>query len=135
MTLLYEGLTGKILEACFEVSNELGAGFLESVYHKALFIALCQKGLQVRSEAPISVTFREQNVGEFYADLLVEEKIIVELKAVTALAKEHVAQVLNYLYASGMDIGLLVNFGTSKIEYRRLERKTRGRIKGEQAEV
>ncbi len=135
MTLLYEGLTGKILEACFEVSNELGAGFLESVYHKALFIALCQKGLQVRTEAPISVTFRGQNVGEFYADLLVEEKIIVELKAVSALAKEHIAQVINYLYASGMDVGLLINFGTPKMEYRRLERKNRGRVKGEQAEV
>ena len=131
MALLYEDLTGKILEACFEVSNELGAGFLESVYHKALIIALCQKGLHIRSQAPISVMFREQNVGEFYADLLVEEKVIVELKAVSALAKEHVAQVINYLYASGMEVGLLVNFGTSKIEYRRLERRDRNRVKEE----
>ncbi len=135
MALLYEDLTGKILEACFEVSNELGAGFLESVYHKSLIIALRQKGLQVRSEAPISVTFRGQNVGEFYADLLVEEKIIVELKAVSALAKEHIAQVINYLYASDLDVGLLVNFGTSKIEYRRLERKNRSRVKGEELEA
>ncbi len=105
------------------------------MYHKALFIALCQKGLQVRTEAPISVTFRGQNVGEFYADLLVEEKIIVELKAVSALAKEHIAQVINYLYASGMDVGLLINFGTPKMEYRRLERKNRGRLQQEQVNV
>jgi GxxExxY protein len=130
MTLLYEDLTRKILEACFEVSNELGAGFIESVYHRALVIALRQKGLQVRSEVPISVMFRGQNVGEFYADLLVEEKIIVELKAVSALAKEHVAQVINYLYASGMDVGLLINFGTPKMEYRRLERRDRNKGKG-----
>ena len=135
MTLLYEDLTGKILEACFQVSNELGAGFLESVYHKALIIALRQKGLQVRSEVPVSVTFRGQNVGEFYADLLVEEKVIVELKAVSALAKEHIAQVINYLYASGMDVGLLVNFGTPKMEYRRLERKNINRIQQNQASI
>ena len=135
MTLLYEDLTGKILEACFEVSNELGAGFLESVYHKSLVIALRQKGLQVLSEVPVSVTFRGQNVGEFYADLVVDEKVIVELKAVSALAKEHIAQVLNYLYAGGMDVGLLVNFGTSKIEYRRLERRERNRGKKEELEV
>jgi GxxExxY protein len=135
MALLYEDLTRKILEACFEVSNELGAGFLESVYHKSLIIALRQKGLQVRSEAPISVTFRGQNVGEFYADLLVEEKIIVELKAVSALAKEHIAQVINYLYASGTDVGLLVNFGTPKMEYRRLERRDRNRGKEEASGV
>lgn len=135
MTLLYEDLTRKILEACFEVSNELGAGFLESVYHKSLAISLRQKGLQVRSEAPISVVFRGQNVGEFYADLLVEEKVIVELKAVSTLAKEHVAQVINYLYASGMDVGLLVNFGTPKIEYRRLERKYINRIQQNQASI
>ena len=135
MTLQYEDLTGKILEACFEVSNELGAGFLESVYHKALIIALRQKGLQLRSEVPISVMFRGQNVGEFYADLVVEEKIIVELKAVSALAKEHIAQVLNYLYAGSIVVGLLVNFGTPKMEYRRLERRERNIGRKEESEI
>ena len=133
MTLLYEDLTRRILEACFEVSNELGAGFLELVYHKSLIIALRQKGVPACSEVPISVMFRAQNVGEFYADLLVDEKIIVELKAVSALTKEHIAQVINYLYASGIDVGLLVNFGTSKIEYRRLERRERRRGKREES--
>ncbi len=74
-------------------------------------------------------------MGEFYADLLVDEKVIVELKAVNALAKEHIAQVINYLYASGMDVGLLVNFGTSKIEYRRLERKGRNKAPKEESEA
>ena len=105
------------------------------MYHKSLIIALRHKGLQLRSEVPVTVTFRGQNVGEFYADLLVEEKIILELKAVSALAKEHIAQVLNYLYAGGMDVGLLVNFGTPKIEYRRLERKDRARNKGEESAI
>ena len=135
MALLYEDLTRKILEACFEVSNELGAGFLESVYHKSLAIALRHKGLQVHSEVPVSVIFRGQNVGEFYADLLVEDKIIVELKAVSALTREHIAQVINYLYAGGMDVGLLVNFGTPKMEYRRLERRDKTRGKGGESEA
>ena len=79
--------------------------------------------------------FRGQNVGEFYADLLVDEKVIVELKAVSALAKEHIAQVLNYLYAGRVEVGLLVNFGTPKMEYRRLERRERNRSKRAESET
>ena len=122
MTLLYEDLTGRILEACFEVINELGSGFLESVYEKALNIALTQKGLLVKAHFPISVSFRGHAVGQFFADLLVEEKVIVELKAVTALAGEHQAQIINYLKASGIEVGLLVNFGRPKLEYRRFHK-------------
>jgi len=122
VALLYEELTSKILEACFEVSNELGAGFLESVYEKALLIALHQKGLGARSQVPIAVTFRNENVGDFFADILIEDKIIVELKAVTALAPQHKAQVINYLKATGLEVGLLVNFGPPKIEFHRLHK-------------
>ena len=122
MTLLYEELTRKIFEACFEVSNELGAGFLESVYQNALPLALRQKGLKVEAQKPIAVIFRGENVGQFYADLLVDEKVIVELKAVSSLQPEHQAQVINYLKASGIEVGLLVNFGKPKLEYRRLHR-------------
>lgn len=122
MTLLYEELTSKILEACFEVSNELGAGFLESVYQNALVLALRQKGLKVESRKPITVGFRGESVGQFFADLFVEEKVIVELKAVSILLPEHKAQVINYLKATGIEVGLLVNFGKSKLEYRRLHR-------------
>jgi len=119
---LYEELTKTILGACFEVSNELGAGFLESVYQNALLIVLQQKGLKVQSQFPLNVKFRGQAVGQFYADLLVEDQVIVELKAVTALTPVHQAQVINYLKGTGVEVGLLVNFGRPKIEYRRLHK-------------
>jgi GxxExxY protein len=122
MTLLYEELTGQIIKACFDVINELGAGFLESVYQNALVLALRQKGLMVEPQKPIAVIFRGENVGQFYADLLVDEKVIIELKAVSALQPEHQAQLINYLKATGIEVGLLVNFGVPKLEYRRLHR-------------
>ncbi len=122
MALLYEELTKLILEACFEVSNELGAGFLESVYQNALLLALRQKGLKVEAQKPIEVLFRGENVGQFYTDLLVDDKVIVELKAVKAILPEHKAQVINYLKATGIEVGLLVNFGMPKLEYHRLHR-------------
>ena len=74
---------------------------------------------------PLNVTFRGQNVGQFYADLLVEGKVIVELKAVRELAPEHEAQIINYLHATGMDVGLLINFGKSRLQYRRFDRRVR----------
>ena len=120
MAMLYEDLTARILEACFEVSNELGAGFLESVYEKALAIALQQKDLTVETQVPLTVRFRGENVGEFFADIIVEEKVILELKAVKQIAPEHQAQVINYLRATGIEVALLVNFGRPKLEYKRL---------------
>ncbi len=119
---LYTEITGKILEACFEVINELGAGFLESVYEKALLIALSQKGLDAKAHVPIVVNFRGQTVGQFFADILVEGKIIVELKAISAITPEHKAQVINYLKSTKIEVGLLVNFGNPKLEYYRLHR-------------
>ena len=118
-----EELTEEILGACFEVSNELGIGFLESVYEKALLIALRQKGLNVVSQAPIAVKFRKELVGQFFPDLLVDGEIIVELKVVKTLAPEHLAQVINYLKATGLKTALLVNFGNRKVEYRRLHNR------------
>jgi GxxExxY protein len=123
MVPINDELTGKILAACFEVSNELGAGFLESVYQNALAIALRDKGLTVKVEEPLTVTFRSQAVGQFYADFLVEDRVIVEIKAVTTLAEAHKAQIINYLRATGIEVGLLVNFGNPKLEYRRFTRK------------
>jgi GxxExxY protein len=122
MAMVLEELTGKILEACFEVANELGHGFLESVYVKALIVALRQKGLSVEPEVRLQVMFRGQPVGDFYADLIVERQVLVEIKAVKALIAEHQAQVINYLRATGIEVGLLVNFGTPKIEFKRLHR-------------
>ena len=121
--MLHQEITEKILGCCFEVSNELGSGFLESVYEKALLLLLQEEGLTVVSQAPIAVKFRDQMVGEFFADILVEDKIVVELKAVKKLAPEHLAQVINYLKATGFEAGLLVNFGCQKLEYRRLNNK------------
>ena len=120
--LLYADITEKILEAAFEVSKELGSGFLESVYKNALVIALRAKGMIVENEKPISVMFRGQSIGQFYADLFVDNKVIVELKAVSALAPEHSAQTINYLKATGIEVGMLINFGRPKIEYKRLHK-------------
>jgi len=121
-SLLYGDITEKILEAAFEVSKELGFGFLESVYRNAMVIAMRAKRLKVEIEKPISVIFRGQSVGQFYADLFVDDKVIVELKAVSALAPEHSAQTINYLKATGIEVGLLINFGRPKIEYKRLHK-------------
>jgi GxxExxY protein len=121
--MVHQELTGKILEACFEVSNELGAGFLESVYEKALLVALRQKDLNVESQVKLQVMFRGIVVGDYFADILVENKILLELKAVNALTKEHFAQILNYLKATNLEVGLIINFGNSKLEYRRFDNK------------
>jgi GxxExxY protein len=91
----YEEETGKILEACFEVSKELGAGFLESVYEKALLISLAQKGLHVESQVRLKVYFKGGVWGKFSADILVENKVIVEVKAIESLLKKHYAQAIN----------------------------------------
>jgi GxxExxY protein len=112
-------VTEAVLECAFDVSNELGIGFLESVYENALFVALKQKGFTVTQQAPLSVSFRGENVGRFQIDLLVENQVIVELKSATTLAPEHKMQVLNYLRASGLPVALLINFGTPRLEYRR----------------
>ena len=103
----------------FEVIKELGAGFLESVYEKALLLALNQKGLSAVSQQPLSVLFRGENVGEFFADIVVDQKVLVELKAVKSLVPEHQAQFINYLNASGIEVGLLINFGSTKLEVKR----------------
>ena len=120
--MLYEELTRKSIGCGVEASNELGVGFLESVYEKAMVEALTDAGLKARSQVPIRVSFRGRPVGEFFADIVVEEKVIVELKAVRTLISVHEAQVINYLKATGLEVGLLINFGNPKLEYRRFTR-------------
>ena len=119
MSLHLEELTEKVIGVCFEVSNELGSGFLESVYQKALCIALTQKGCIVEERVPLKVTFRGQAVGDFYADLIVNGQLILELKAAKAISPDHEAQLINYLKATGMKVGLLINFGRTKLEWKR----------------
>ena len=120
MKLVDEDLTEKVIGACFEVSNELGRGFLESVYEKALLIVLQQKGLKAQKQVSLRVNFRDHDVGEFYADIIVEGRLLLELKVAKNLGLEHEAQLINYLKASGIKVGLLINFGQQKVEWKRL---------------
>lgn len=115
----HSGITQQIIGAFYKVYNTLGYGFLEKVYENALAIELKRHGLSVVQQAPIKVRYNGQLVGEYYADLLVEDKVIVELKTVEALAGEHHAQLLNYLRATGIQVGLLLNFGPTKPEVSR----------------
>ncbi len=107
----YEELTGQIIKAFYTVYNALGYGFLEKVYENALAIELRKMGLHVVRQPPIKVYYDGQVVGEYFADLVVDERVIVELKAVRKLLKEHEAQLLNYLNATEYEVGLLFNFG------------------------
>jgi len=122
-------LTEKIIGVFYEVYNELGMGFLESVYENALAIALVEAGVSVTQQAPILVYYHGKLVGDFRCDLLVQNKVILELKAVREIAAEHVAQTLNYLKATDVEVALLLNFG-EKPAFKRLvfdnERKKRG---------
>ena len=106
--------------AIFEVNRILGPGFLEKVYENALLIELRERGLRVENQVPIDVNYKGTNVGEYIADLLVEDKVIVELKTVEKLTKFHEAQLLNYLKATGIRVGLLINFQNEKAEIKRM---------------
>jgi GxxExxY protein len=113
-------ITYKINGAIFEVNRILGPGFLEKVYENALIIEIRERGLKVENQVPINVKYKGKNVGQYIADLLVEEKVIVEIKTVEKLTNIHEAQLLNYLNATGIKIGLLVNFRNQKAEIKRM---------------
>ena len=108
-----EELTGKIIACAYRVHNVLGTGFLEKVYENAMMIELRKEGLQVHQQHNIPVYYEGQLVGDYFADIVVEGEIIVELKAVEHLAKIHEVQLVNYLKGINQEIGLLINFGTS----------------------
>ena len=112
-------LTQKILKAAFEIHNALGAGFLQRVYSNALSHELRQMGLACEQEVAHKVKNKDLIVGDYFADLVVERRVLVELKACTGFESIHEAQILNYLKASGIHVGLLLNFGKPKVEYRR----------------
>ena len=118
--LLHVELTGEIIGCCIEIVRELGAGFLENVYKNALYIAMTEKGLNVLTEKTFEIDFRGHKIGRYNADLVVEDSVIVELECCGMLLPEHQAQLINYLKAADMEVGLLVNFGNQKLEYRRL---------------
>ena len=112
-------LTEKIIGAFYDVYNELGHGFLESVYQNSMLIALQNTGVQCEVQSPIKVHFEGHVVGEFRADIIVEDKVILELKASKTIDDSHVAQTLNYLKATEIEVGLILNFG-SMPEFKRL---------------
>lgn len=116
--LKYQELTHDILGAAFEVHNYLGFGFLEKVYQEALFHELCERGLKAESEMELFVSFKGKQIGRYIADLVVENVVILELKAVKQISPIHEAQLVNYLKATGIEVGLLINFGPS-VEYKR----------------
>jgi GxxExxY protein len=121
-------LTELVIGRAYKVHNVLGPGFLEKVYENALRLELEEAGLQARPQAPISVYYRGHVMGEYFADLLVGERLIVEVKAVQNLTKEHEVQLVHYLPATGIEDGLLINFGPS-VEVKRKYRTYRPTMK------
>jgi len=115
---LYKDLTSEIIGCFYEVYNELGYGFLEKVYENALKYELEKKGFKVEKQKPITVFYDEIKVGEYFADLIVDDAVILELKAAESLCEEHEYQLINYLKATYIEVGLLLNFG-KKPEIRR----------------
>jgi len=117
---LYKELTQKIIGCSYRVHNELGAGFLEKVYQNALAIELRESRVPFEQEFPLSVHYRGHLVGEYVPDFIVDSKVIVELKATSDLAAPHEVQLVNYLKATGLRVGLLINFGKSVVVKRRI---------------
>ncbi len=119
MKLEHEAITEKIIGAAFEVHRVLGYGFLEKVYQRAMQVELLKQGLKVELEHPIKVSYKGAIVGEYQADLFVEDAVMLELKVAKSYNPEDEAQLLNELKATGVKVGLLINFGRTKVEFQR----------------
>ncbi|MBI5360073.1 MAG: GxxExxY protein [Planctomycetes bacterium] len=118
--LVFEELTGEIRQIAFEVHSYFGNGFLEKVYENAMVNRLRKSGLDVKQQATITILdFDGYTVGEYYADILVNDSIIIEMKAAKAIAPEHESQLLHYLKATNKKVGLLINFGSTRLEFKR----------------
>ena len=118
MHILHGNVSEKVIKSFYHVYNTLGCGFLEKVYENALRVSLRKLGVEVAQQMPVAVHFEEEVVGEYFADLLVSGVIVVEVKVADAIAPEHEAQVINYLNATGYQVGMILNFGP-KPEFRR----------------
>ncbi len=118
MILKHKETTDKIIRAFYNVYNELGRGFLESVYQKSMAIELEELGIKNDLERPIKIYYKKKEVGDFRADIIVENTVIIELKAVRTILSEHESQIMNYLKATNIEVGLLLNFG-EKAEIKR----------------
>ena len=120
--LAEEELSYQVRGAIYEVYNQLGFGYLEKVYERALLLELVARGVSARCQVPIGVRYKGQVVGEYFVDVIVENRILLELKAQTRISRADEAQLLNYLTASGLRVGMLVNFAYPKAQIRRLVR-------------
>lgn len=119
MNAQHEQLTGAVINAAYHVYNTLGGGFLESIYQRALVMTLSKRGLATSEQVPIDVWFEENRIGEFRGDVLVEGTVLIELKAVDRLVKAHEVQLVNYLAATQIDVGLLINFSPTTVQVKR----------------
>jgi len=115
-----EALVETVVGAAYEVSNVLGAGFLEKVYERALLQELSSRGLRATTQTPFPIAYKGHNIGTYSADLVVEGRLLVEVKCVEQFSNEHLAQCINYLKASGLHLALLINFRRPKVEWRRV---------------
>jgi GxxExxY protein len=118
--IIYKDLSYAVVGLAMEVYNELGYGFLEKVYENALMVALQEAGIFAEQQKSIPVYFRSKQVGEYFADILVEGKIILELKSVEAINEIHFAQIIHYLKATNLKLGLIINFGKNALEHKRV---------------
>ena len=115
----YEELTEKIIGCAYRVYNTMGFGFLESVYEKCMLIELRKENLHAESQKPITVYYDDQIVGDFIADIIVNDTVILELKSVRRIMEAHEVQLVNYLVATGKPVGLLINFGETRVDIKR----------------
>jgi GxxExxY protein len=115
-----DSLSERVIGAAFDVANTLGAGFLEKVYERAMLIELSARGISAKAQTSLAITYKGRCIGEYFADILVEGVLVVELKCVERLANEHTAQCINYLRASGKTLCLLINFQKPKVEWKRI---------------
>jgi GxxExxY protein len=118
MDLLHKEITEKIIKAYYKVYNKLDYGFLEKVYENAMAIELRKMGFEVKCQYPINVFYESEVIGEYYADIVINDIIVIELKASSSLLEEHECQLINYLKATDIELGLLMNFG-KEAEYKR----------------
>lgn len=118
--IIHKDLSYEVMGAVYEVHNVLGLGFLEKVYEKALLEEFQLRGIEAVAQKELSVSYKGKQIGQYWADILVENQILLELKSVEALTKVHEAQVLNYLKATGIRLGILINFGRERVETKRI---------------
>jgi GxxExxY protein len=118
--ILHKDLSYKIVGLAMQIHSELGFGFLEKVYENSMMVLFRRENIMAKQQAPISVSFEGEIVGDYYADILIEDKIILELKAIEKITDAHKAQALNYLKATGLKLAIIINFGKQRLEYERI---------------